>query len=116
MKEINELVNNAVKAIEDKKGYNIKVLNINEISPLADYFIIATGSNPNQLHAICDEIQAVLAKEKIYAKQIEGYDKANWILMDFSDIIIHLFMPEARDYYNLERIWRDAKEEKFSEE
>lgn len=114
--EIKELVSKAVKVIEDKKGTDIKVLNINEISPLADYFIIATGSNANQLHAICDEIQAVLAKDKAYAKQVEGYDKANWILMDFGDIIIHLFQPESRDYYNLERIWRDAKEEIFSEE
>jgi len=116
MKDVKELVKIAVKAIEDKKGYNIKVLNINEISPLADYFIIATGSNPNQVHAICDEIQEMLAKEKYHSKELEGYDKANWVLMDYRDIIIHIFMPEAREYYNLERIWRDAKEEIFSEE
>lgn len=111
MTDIKELAKIAVEAIEDKKGYDIKVLNINEISPLADYFIIATGSNPNQVHAICDEIQAKLADKKVYSKQLEGYDKANWILMDFGDMIIHLFQPESREYYNLERIWRDAKEE-----
>ncbi|MBQ0036676.1 MAG: ribosome silencing factor [Firmicutes bacterium] len=116
MTEIKDLVKIAVNAIEEKKGYDIKVLNINEISPLADYFIIATGSNPNQVHAISDEIQAELAKEKVYSKQLEGYDKANWILMDFGDFIIHLFQPETREFYNLERLWRDAKEEIFSQE
>ncbi len=116
MAEIKDLIKIAVNAIEEKKGYDIKVLNINEISPLADYFLIATGSNPNQVHAIADEIQAELAKEKVYSKQLEGYDKANWILMDFGDFIIHLFQPETREFYNLERLWRDAKEEHFSHE
>lgn len=110
MASIEELVKIAVNSIEDKKGYDIKVLEIAEISPLADYFIIATGSNPNQVHAIADEIQAKLAQEKTYSKQLEGYDKANWILMDYSDFIIHIFQPESREFYNLERLWRDAKE------
>lgn len=116
MSDIRRLVDIAVKAIEEKKGYNIKVLNINEISPLADYFVIATGSNINQVHAICDEIQALLAKEKCYSRELEGYEKANWILMDYGDFMIHLFQPESREYYNLERIWRDAKEEYVSNE
>lgn len=116
MAEIRELVEKAVQAIEEKKGYDIKVLNIAEVSPLADYFIIATGSNPNQIHAIADEISEELAKEKIYSKQLEGYEKANWVLMDYSDFIIHLFQPDTREFYNLERLWRDAKEEIFSEQ
>lgn len=109
--EIKSIAELAVSALEDKKGTDIKVLNLEGISVLADYFIIATGNNVNQLRAMADEVNDKLSKEGINTKQIEGYDQANWILMDYKDIIIHLFLPEAREYYNLERIWRDAKTE-----
>ncbi|MCR4933762.1 MAG: ribosome silencing factor [Lachnospiraceae bacterium] len=111
MAEIKDYVNKAVDAILEKKGYDVKILNIEGLSPIADYFIIATGSNPNQLHAICDEISETLSKEGLHPKQTEGYQLANWILVDYGDFIIHLFQPESRDYYNLERIWKDAKTE-----
>ena len=106
--DIKEYVDISVKALEDKKGTDIKVLNIGGISPLADYFVIATGNNRNQMQAMSDEVCEKLAKSKISARHIEGYDSANWILIDFSDFIIHIFNPESRDFYNLERIWRDA--------
>lgn len=108
MADIKELTKIAVNAIEEKKGYNIKVLNISLLSPLADYFIIATGSNVNQMHAISDEICEELSKAGCRLKQIEGYNSGNWILLDFGDFIIHLFQPEAREFYNIERIWKDA--------
>lgn len=108
MTDIKKNVNIAIKAIEDKKGEDIKLLNISSISPLADYFILATGNNINQLHAISDEINENLSKSGLHPKQIEGYQSGNWILMDYGDFIIHLFQREARDYYNLDRIWKDA--------
>ena len=99
----------ARNAIEDKKGEKIKVLDITGLSPIADYFIIATGSNSNQLHAIRDNVTEKLSAAGLHYKQIEGYRNANWILMDYGDFMIHLFTDEAREFYNLERIWNDAK-------
>lgn len=109
MAEIKELVDICVNVISEKKGEDIKIFDITGLSPLADYFVLATGSNPNQLHAIADEMGEKLSKLNVHPKQIEGYQSANWILCDYGDFMIHLFMPEARDFYNLERIWRDAK-------
>lgn len=108
MAEIKELVLNAVNSIEEKKGSEIKILNISKISPLADYFILATGSNVNQMHAICDEVCENFSKIGVHPKQIEGYQTGNWILIDFGDFMIHLFQKEAREFYNLDRIWKDA--------
>lgn len=109
MAEIREYVDTAVKALDDKKALDIKIIDITGLSPLGDFFVLATGSNPNQLHAMSDNVQEELGKSKIYPRQIEGYGSANWILMDYGDFMVHLFTPEARDYYNLERIWKDAK-------
>lgn len=109
MNNILELVNIAKSSIEDKKGIDIKVLDIEGLSPLADYFIIATGTNSNQLQAISDEISENLSRHGCHPKQTEGYQAANWILMDYGDFMIHLFKPESREFYNLEKIWKDAK-------
>lgn len=108
MTDIKEIVDIAVEAIADKKGTDIKVFNISEISPLADYFIIATGNNKNQNQAIIDEVNEKLNAVKIHPRQIEGYENANWILSDYGDIMIHIFNPESREFYNLERLWKDA--------
>lgn len=109
MADILKLVNTAVDAIDSKKGLNIKVLNIQGLSPISDYFILASGTNQNQLHAMSDEVLDKLAKEDVHAKSIEGYQAANWILMDYGDFMVHLFTEESREFYNLERIWKDAK-------
>ena len=108
MAEIKDYVAIAKAAIEDKKGSDVKVLNISKLSPIADYFILATGSNINQLHAMADEVSEKLAINGVHPKQTEGYNAGNWILMDYGDFMIHLFQPESRDYYNLDRIWKDA--------
>jgi len=109
--EIREAVMAAKAAMEDKKAENIKVLNITGLSPIGDYFILATGNNRSQMQAMSDAADEALAKNHIHAKQTEGYDNANWILMDYGDFMIHIFNPESREFYNLERIWRDAKVE-----
>ena len=104
-----ELVKMAYNALSDKKGGDIKIIDIHEVSVLADYFIIADGSNINKVQAMADHVQEVLARAGWECRQIEGYQNANWILLDYGDVIIHLFSREDRLFYDLERIWRDGK-------
>lgn len=105
-----EIAKIAIDALEDKKAQDLKVIDIAEISSVADYFIIAGGTNRNQVQAMCDNVDECLGRAGVHCKQTEGYQNANWILMDFGDVIIHIFDEENRSYYNLERIWRDGKE------
>ena len=104
-----ELAKIAVKALEDKKGEDITVIDISEISTLADYFIIAGGSNRSQIQAMADNVDECIGKNGGTLKQIEGYDAGNWVLLDFQDIIVHIFDKENRLFYDLERIWSDGK-------
>lgn len=104
-----EMVKIAYNAIDDKKGMDISIIDISEISVLADYFIIAGGSNINQIKAITDNVVEQLGKKDVHPKSIEGYNNANWILMDYKDIVVHVFNQDDRLFYDLERIWRDGK-------
>lgn len=104
-----EITKKAVAALEDKKAINVKVIDISQVSVIADYFIIASGSNINQVQALCDNVLDELAKNDVHPNQTEGYNTANWILMDYNDVIIHIFNQEDRLFYDLERIWRDGK-------
>lgn len=111
-----ELAKIACDALEDKKANDIKVIDISGVSVLADYFIIASGSNRNQVQAMVDSVQEdLLKKAGAEAKQVEGYQTANWILLDYGDIIVHVFDEENRLFYDLERIWRDGKDIKIEE-
>ena len=110
VEEIKKMAGLAIEALEDKKAEDIRVIDISEVSVLADYFLIASGKNRNQLQALADEVEEKLGRAGYPMKQSEGYDSANWILLDFGDIIIHLFDQENRLFYDLERIWRDAKQ------
>jgi iojap-like protein len=109
MEHSKEMVKLAVQALQDKKGEDVKIIDIREISVLADYFVIASGSNGNQVQAMADNVEEMLGKAGYVSAQIEGYDSANWILMDYKDIIVHIFCREDRLFYDLERIWRDGK-------
>lgn len=100
----------ALNALEDKKAADIRIIDISEVSVLADYFLIASGANTNQVQAIADNVQEMLTKAGYEPKQVEGYGSASWILMDYNDIIIHIFSEESRMFYDLERIWRDGKD------
>ncbi len=100
----------AIAALEEKKAKDIRIIDISDVTVLADYFIIASGSNRNQVQAMADEVQEKLGKAGYEPKQVEGYQTANWILMDYQDIIIHVFDEENRLFYDLERIWRDGRE------
>ena len=86
-----EMTKIAIAALEDKKAEDIRVIDISEVSVLADYFIIAGGSNRSQIQALSDNVEEKLGRAGMPAKQIEGYDTANWILLDFGDIIVHIF-------------------------
>ena len=101
--------------IDDKKAIDIKIIDITGVSIVADYFIIASASNSNQLEALEDATDKIMYEQDILPKQIEGGKSSPWILMDYGDIIVHLFTKEGRDFYDLERIWRDGVEVNPSE-
>ena len=104
-----EIAKLAITALDDKKAEDIKVIDISEISVIADYFIIANGTNRSQIQTLSDHVEEILGKAGVPLKQVEGYDNANWILLDFRDVIIHIFDKDNRLFYDLERIWRDGK-------
>lgn len=105
-----EMANKAVELLKDKKAKDIRLLDIHEISTLADYFIIATGTSTTQVQAMADELDEKMQKAgfKLYHK--EGFRGGRWVLLDFSNLVVHLFHTEEREFYNLERIWVDAKD------
>lgn len=104
-----ELVRKVVDALEDKKAEDVTVIDIREISTIADYFVIASGSNANQLIAMEDAVDEAMYKNGVHQKQVEGSNNSTWILMDYQDIIVHIFSEEDRHFYDLERMWRDGK-------
>lgn len=107
---ITELIKVTKNAIEEKKGEDIRIIDIHDISSFADYFIIAAGSNKKQIQTIADNIEEKLGKLGKEPKGIEGYPEASWVLMDYGEIIVHIFSAEERLFYDLERIWKDGKE------
>ena len=104
-----EIARLAIRALEDKKAEEIKTIDISEVSVIADYFIIANGTNRSQIQALSDHVEETLGKAGVPLRQIEGYQNVNWVLLDFHDVIIHIFDKENRLFYDLERIWRDGK-------
>ena len=107
----------AVRAAESKKATDIKVLDLKGVTSFADYFVICTGSNQRQIQAISDEIGMQMKHQaRELPKSVEGYNQAEWILADYGDLLIHIFSPKAREYYDLERLWRNAKNVPVPEE
>ncbi len=99
----------AVDAAADKKAENIQLLDLRDLSMVADYFVICSGSSDRQLRAIANSIDDVLSKEhRIAPHHVEGTDSGGWVLMDYGDVIIHIFAPSQRAYYNLEGLWASA--------
>ena len=100
----------AVRAAESKKATDIKVLDLTGITSFADYFVICTGANQRQIQAIADEVALQLKQQaRELPISIEGYNQAEWVLADYADLLVHIFSPKAREYYDLERLWRNAK-------
>jgi ribosome-associated protein len=100
----------ALNAADSKKASDIVAMDISGIATFTDYFLICTGDSSRQMHAIADEVEKQLAANGIRPSHIEGYQNAEWILMDFVDLVVHIFSKSARSYYDLERLWRDGKE------
>lgn len=109
MNNSKEMTTLAIKALEDKKGNDIQVIDIRDVSVIADYFIIASGTNTNQVQSLADNVEETLGRAGYEPRQTEGHNSASWILMDYNDIIVHIFSEEDRLFYDLERIWRDGK-------
>jgi ribosome-associated protein len=99
-----------VRAAESKKAADIKVLDLTGVTTFADFFVIATAQNAKQAQAITDEVESRLKKMGERPTSIEGYDGGEWILSDYSDLIVHVFSEKAREFYDLERLWRAAKD------
>ena len=110
MNQSKEMTKLAIAALEDKKANDVRVIDIAGVSVIADYFVIASGSNTNQVQAMADSVREALGRAGHEPRQVEGYGSAYWILMDYNDIIVHIFSDESRTFYDLERIWRDGKE------
>ena len=109
MEQSKKMAKLAYRALDEKMGEDIKVIDISVISVLADYFIIANGNNDSQVRALVENVEETLSKEGFEPKQREGYGLGSWVLLDFGNIIVHIFDKENRLFYDLERIWRDGK-------
>jgi len=107
--QINELVKLACSALEEKKASDITIIDISELSVVADYFIIASAENVRQTAALADEVEDRLGRAGYELRQTEGKSTANWILLDYNDVIIHIFDKENRLFYDIERIWKDGR-------
>lgn len=99
----------AAKAISGKKGIDIQVIEISDISVLADYMVIATGTSSTHVKALADEVEYRLDEAGISVSHIEGYRSNSWILLDYVDVIVNVFSDEAREFYDLDRLWQDGK-------
>ena len=109
MKEKNKIVETAVKALNSKKGVDIEVIDVSKLTNIADWFVLASGTSNIHVKSLVDEVEALLKQEQgIDPKRVEGYPTAQWILMDYGDVIVHVFHPEAREFYILERLYSEG--------
>ncbi len=97
--------------LEDKKGIDVEVLNLTEISSITDSFVIASGTSVPHIKALCDYVEEGLSEKGIDPLRVEGYNSAKWILLDYGDVLVHIFSEEARQFYSLEWLWADAPKE-----
>lgn len=104
-----ELAKKAAQILDDKKAERINVIKIEDISSLADYFVIATGGNNTHVHALADELEEKLKAEGAAPVGVEGYRSNSWILLDYTNVVVHIFTQEARDFYDLDRLWADGE-------
>lgn len=106
---INQKIETIVKALDLKKAEDIQVLKIKDLTIISDYFIIANGNSITQTKALADEVEYVMKEKGVMPDRTEGFQSGNWIILDYNDIIVHVFYKETRNYYNLERLWSDAE-------
>jgi ribosome-associated protein len=103
-----EEIEQAVRAAEDKKAIDLVVLDLRKAAGFTDYFLICSGSNPRQIRAIADAVMERLREEGARPAHVEGYERSEWVLLDYFDFIVHIFAPETRVFYGLERLWGSA--------
>jgi ribosome-associated protein len=108
-KRLSGEVDKAVRAALDKKALDVVVLDLRNTPAFTDFFVLCSGSNQRQVKAIADAVEEALRAAKVRPAHIEGYDRADWILMDFFTFIVHVFTPQTREFYSLERLWGDAE-------
>lgn len=108
-----ELAQKIAAIADDKKGNDILLLNMEGISYMTDYFVIASASNTTLVRAIADAVEDKLAEEEVFCRHKEGYQDGHWVLLDFGDAVAHIFLEEERNFYNLEQLWADAPSEAF---
>jgi ribosome-associated protein len=101
-------VREAVAAAEDRKALDLKVLHLQQVSDFTDYFVICSGTNERQVQAIADAVQERLRANRVRALHVEGYNRGQWVLLDYGDLVVHVFLEEPRRFYALERLWGDA--------
>ena len=109
MTEQKKMAKIVYEALDEKKGYDIKLIDISEITMIADYFVIASGDSTTQIQAMINNVEEHMHKNGYAVKRVEGNKNSTWVLMDFGDVIVHIFDKEDRLFYDLERIWRDGK-------
>ena len=107
--ESKELAIRIAKILDKKKAEGLKVLSIQDLTVLADYFVIASGTSSTHVRSLADEVEFQLGQQGVELQRVEGYEARNWILMDYGGVIVHIFYPEARSYYDLEHLWADAQ-------
>ena len=115
MDQAKEMAKIAFEALEDKKGEDVCAIDISSVSVLADYFVIANGNSDSQVRALVDNVEEKMHKAVYELKEQEGNNSGTWVLLDYGDIIIHIFDRENRPFYNLERIWSDGKDVEMNE-
>jgi ribosome-associated protein len=115
-KRLTAEVTKAVGAALDKKAIDVVVLDLRGTPAFTDFFVLCSGQNPRQVHAIADAVEDALRAAKVRPNHVEGYDRGDWVLMDFFTFIVHIFTPQTRDFYSLERLWGDAERIEVSDE
>lgn len=101
-------VREAVSAADDRKAVDLKVLRLQEVTDFTDYFLLCSGTSERQVQAIADAVQERLRESRVRPLHVEGYNRAQWVLIDYGDLVVHIFQEEPRRFYSLERLWGDA--------
>ena len=104
------LTKKIVNLLDNKKAVDVKAIQISDLTIIADYFVIATGTNTTQVKALADEVEVQLKELGITPARIEGYQSNSWILLDYSNVVVHIFYKDTRDFYDLERLWSDGQQ------
>ena len=110
-----ELVKKIAGILDQKKGMDIQAIKVRDLTIVADYFVIAGATSTTHVKSLADEVEYQLKQEDIYPARIEGYGSASWVLIDYGEVIVHIFNPEAREFYKLERLWADGEQVSLDE-